>query len=231
MRGKILGWIVQATPWGLAAVLALLVAAPIPTGAFTDEPSAPSQGQRTEQDRCKFLMENVRAIVLSLNREGEITFLNHYGQSFFGYSEMEVLGKPMVGTLTPLTGFGGRDMAAFLADLVRHPNRYAFSVHENTLRNGERVTIFWANKGIFDDQGEVREVLRVGVDMTERKHRLRAAAQELRSIGDMLQGRSWVQRTKLKEITSRIDEISHELERAWLESETGLFESVVPPNH
>jgi hypothetical protein len=35
----------------------------------------------------------------------------------------------------------------------------------------------------------------------------------------------------LKEITSRIDEISHELERAWLESETGLFESVVPPNH
>jgi PAS domain-containing protein len=52
-------------------------------------------------------MENVRAIVLSLNREGEITFLNHYGQSFFGYSEMEVLGKPMLGTLTPLTGFGG----------------------------------------------------------------------------------------------------------------------------
>ena len=231
MRGKILGWLVQATPWGLAAVLALLVAAPIPAGAFTDDPSAPNQGQRTEQDRCKFLMENVLAIVLSLNREGEITFLNHYGQSFFGYSEMEVLGKPMLGTLTPLTGFGGRDMAAFLAELVRHPNRYAFSVHENMLRNGERVTIFWANKGIFDDQGEVREVLRVGVDMTERKHRLRAAAQELRSIGDMLQGRSWVQRTKLKEITSRIDEISHELERAWLESETGLFESVVPPNH
>ena len=231
MRGKILGWPVQVTPWGLAAILALLVAAPIPTRAFTDDPSAPHQGQRTEQDRSKFLMENVRAIVLSLNREGEITFLNHYGQTFFGYSEMEVLGKPMLGTLTPLTGFGGRDMAAFLADLVRHPNHYAFSVNENMLRNGERVTIFWANKGIFDDQGEVREVLRVGLDMTERKHRLRAAAQELRSMGDMLQGRSWVQRAKLKEITSRIDEISHELERAWLETETGLFESVVPPNH
>jgi hypothetical protein len=84
MRGKILGWLVQLTPWGLAAVLALLVAAPIPTGAFTDDPSAPNQGLRTEQDRYRFLMENVRAIVLSLNREGKITFLNHYGQSFFG---------------------------------------------------------------------------------------------------------------------------------------------------
>jgi len=230
MRGKILGWLVQVTPWGLAAILAL-VAAPVHAETFTNDPSVPNQEQKTEQDKCKFLMENVRAIVLSLNREGEITFLNHYGQTFFGYSEMEVLGKPMLGTLTPVTGFGGRDMAAFLAELVRHPNHYAFSVNENMLRNGERVTIFWANKGIFDDQGEVREVLRVGVDMTERKHRLRTAAQELRSIGDMLQGRSWVQRAKLKEITSRLDEISHELERVWLESEAGLYESVVPPNH
>jgi PAS domain S-box-containing protein len=176
-------------------------------------------------------MENVRGIILSLNRNGQITFLNHYGQSFFGYSEQEILGKPMLGTLTPLTGFEGRNLATFLADVVRHPNRYAFSVNENMLRNGERVTIFWANKGIFDNQGEVQEVLRVGVDITERKRRLRAAAQELRGIGDMLQGRSWVQRTKLKEITSRIGEISEELERPWLESESGVFESVGPSNH
>src|SRR5262249_33070899 len=158
------------------------IAAPVPIGAFTDDPSAPSQEQQQmEQDRCKFLMENVRGIILTLNREGEITFLNHYGQAFFGYSEKEILGKPMLGTLTPLTGFQGRNMGAFLTEIVRHPNRYAFSVHENMLRNGERVTIFWANRGIFDDQGEVREVLRVGVDITERERRLRVAAQELRS--------------------------------------------------
>ena len=231
MRGRILGWLVRTTMWGLAAALALVVAI-VPIGAFTDNQAATSQEQKqTEQDRCKFLMENIRGIILSLNREGEITFLNHYGRSFFGYPESEILGKPMLGTLTPLTGFQGRDMATFLAEMVQHPNRYAFSVNENMLRNGERVTVFWANRGIYGDQGEVREVLRVGVDITERKRRLRAAAQELRSIGDMLQRQSWVQRAKRNEITIRIDEISHELERAWLESETGLFESVVPPNH
>jgi PAS domain S-box-containing protein len=231
MRGKVLGWLVRTIPWSLTATLAL-VAAAVPIAAFANDLSVPSEEQKQgERDRCKFLMENVRGIILSLNPEGKITFLNHYGQSFFGYSEEEILGKPMLGTLTPLTGFQGRDMTTFLTDLVRHPSRYAFSVHENMLRNGDRVTIFWANKGIFDDQGEVREVLRVGMDMTERKHRLRTAAQELRNIGDMLEGRSWVQRTKLKEITSRIAEISQDLERAWLESETGIFESVVPPNH
>jgi hypothetical protein len=89
MRGRILGWLNQATPWGLAVALAL-VAAPVPIGAFTDDPSAPTQ---TDQDRCKFLMENVRAIVLSLNREGKITFLNHYGQSFYCLDSLALTHK------------------------------------------------------------------------------------------------------------------------------------------
>jgi hypothetical protein len=39
------------------------------------------------------------------------------------------------------------------------------------------------------------------------------AARELRDISEALQGRSWVQRKKLKEITARIEAISEELER------------------
>jgi PAS domain S-box-containing protein len=231
MRGKVLGWLVQGTAWGLAAALGL-VTLPVSIRALANESSLPSGEQkRPEEDRCKFLMENVSAIIVTLNPEGRITFLNHYGQSFFGYTEKEILGKPMLGTLTPLAGFEGRNMATFLAELVRHPNQYAFSVNQNMLHSGERVWIFWANKGVSGEHGEVREVLRVGLDITERKLRLQAAAQELRGIGAMLQGRSWVQRKKLKEITSRIEEISQELERPWEESESGAYESAVPPDH
>lgn len=134
----------------------------------------------------------------------------------------------MLGTLTPLTGFQGRDLTTFMAGVVHHPNRYAFSVNTNMLRDGRTVQTFWANKGISDDQGNVREVLRVGLDITDRKHRLEGLAQELRSIGEMLNGRDWVQRSKLKEITSRIETISEELERPWKESDTGEYESVAP---
>jgi PAS domain S-box-containing protein len=205
----------------------ILVAVPGP--AFTGDQPIPSEEQKqTDQDRCKFLMENINAAVLSLNTEGKVTFLNHYGQRFFGYSNEEILGKPMLGTLTPLTGFQGRDLTTFMAGVVHHPNRYAFSVNTNMLHNGRRVQMFWANKGISDDQGNVREVLRVGMDITDRKLRLEALAQELRSIGEMLDGRDWVQRSKLKEITSRIETISEELERPWKESDTGDYESVAP---
>ena len=137
----------------------------------------------------------------------------------------------MLGTLTPATGFEGRDLASFLDGLRRDPDRYAFSVNQNVLRNGEKVWTFWANKGIYDDRGQVKEVLRVGLDITERERRLEAATEELREITTMLQGRSWVQRKKLKEIAARIEAISEELERPWTLSKSGIFESVAPPAH
>jgi hypothetical protein len=77
----------------------------------------------------------------------------------------------------------------------------------------------------------VQEVLRVGLDITERELRLEAATQELRGIGKMLEGRDWVQRKKLKEITSRIEAISEELERPWTLSKSVIYESVAPPAH
>jgi PAS domain S-box-containing protein len=231
MRGNVRGWLFQRIPWGLMGAVVLITIL-LSFGAFTYAASALGEEQKqTEQNRCKLLMEKVSGIILSLDSKGRITSLNHYGQNFFGYSNDEILGKPMLGTLTPPTGFEGRDLTSFLAGLVHDPNRYAFSVNQNMLRSGKRVWIYWANKGISDDKGDVQEVLRVGLDITDRKLRLLAAAQELRGIGDMLNGRSWVQRKKLKEITSRIEEISQELERPWAESRSGAYESVAPPGH
>jgi len=230
MRAKILGQLAKTIPWAFAALLALM-AMPAPIEAINELTPQSVEQEQTEQDRCKFLMDEVNGIILSLNHEGRITFLNHYGQSFFGYSAEEILGKPMLGTVTPLAGYEERDLASFLSGVVHNPSRYAFSVNENMLRDGRRVWIFWANNGISDEHGEVREVLRIGLNITERKLRLQALARELRSIGEMLEGRSWVQRSKLKEITSRIEEISQELERPWAESDGGVYESLAPPNH
>jgi PAS domain S-box-containing protein len=230
MTGKIFEPLVQAASWGLAVVL-VLIAMPLPVRAFADEPSPTSGQQRpSQEDRCQFLMDKVSGIILSLNPQGSITFLNHYGRSFFGYSNDEILDRPMLGTLTPFTGFEGRDLASFLDGLKRDPNRYAFSVNQNQLRNSQKVWILWANKGIYDDRGQLQEVLRVGLDITERELRLEAATQELREIGNMLEGRSWVQRKKLKEITNRIEQIGQELERPWTLSKSGVFESIAPPS-
>ena len=74
MRGKIFGRFFPRTLSSLA-VAAALIAVPVPIRAFADEPSPPGDEQKqSEQDRCKFLMDKVSAIILSLNPEGKITF-------------------------------------------------------------------------------------------------------------------------------------------------------------
>jgi hypothetical protein len=57
------------------------------------------------------------------------------------------------------------------------------------------------------------------------------AAKELREVGQALEGRSWVQRKKLKEITARIEAISEELERSWQESKSSANESPAAISH
>ena len=231
MKGGTFAPFVQKTSRRLAVAL-VLIAVLVPIRAFADEPLPQNkEGQLIDQDRCKFLMDKVSAIILSLDPKGKITFLNHYGEDYFGYPTKEILVKPILGTLTPATGFEDRNLASFLDGLKHDPNRYAFSVNQNVLRNGHKVWIFWANKGIYDDQGQIKEVLRVGLDITERELRLEAATQELKEISTMLHGRSWVQRKKLKEISARIEAISEELELPWTLSKSGVFESVAPPNH
>src|SRR3974377_1574316 len=114
MRGRIKRSLIHAT---FASFMALILGTvPGPIEAFTNDPSTPTEDQKqTDQDRCKFLMENVNATIVSLHTEAKIPFQNRYGQRFFGYSSEEILGKPMLGTLTPLTGFQGRDLQTFMA--------------------------------------------------------------------------------------------------------------------
>ena len=119
MRGKIFRRFFPRTLRSFA-VAAVLIAAPVPFEAIADEPSTPgNQQKQSEQDRCKFLMDKVNAIIVSLDPEGKITFVNHYGEEFFGYSAKDITGKAMLGTLTPASGFEDRDLTSFLDGLTR----------------------------------------------------------------------------------------------------------------
>jgi hypothetical protein len=57
------------------------------------------------------------------------------------------------------------------------------------------------------------------------------ASKELREVGQALEGRSWVQRKKLKDITARIEAISEQLERSWQESKPSANESPAAISH
>ncbi|MFA5254590.1 MAG: PAS domain S-box protein [Methanoregula sp.] len=125
---------------------------------------------RTSEEKYRELVENANNIILKCDRNGNITFFNEYAQQFFGFTNAEILGSPMVGTIVPPTESGSeRDLAQLLENIVHCPEEYTHNENENIKKNGERVWIQWWNKPLFDACGAYTGMLSIGTDMTAQK--------------------------------------------------------------
>lgn len=130
------------------------------------------------------LVEHANSIILRWDAQGRVSFLNEFGQRFFGYGEDEILGCHVLETLVPDTETTGRDLRELMDQILADPAAFEQNVNENIRRNGERVWISWTNRIIRDEAGRLVEILSVGTDVTdrlrveaerERRHRAEAA--------------------------------------------------------
>ncbi|NOX25844.1 MAG: PAS domain S-box protein [Deltaproteobacteria bacterium] len=121
------------------------------------------------ENKYRHLVESANSVVLRWDIAGRIVFINTYGLKLFGYSEDELLGKHVVGTIVSETASSGRDLKAMIDDILHDPDKYILNENENTCRDGKHLFIQWTNRAITDDMGELREILSIGTDITARK--------------------------------------------------------------
>jgi len=151
----------------------------------TSQLSVANMALRQSEEKYRELVESAQSIILRMDRAGNITFINEFAERFFGYSQQEVLGRNVVGTIVPELESSGRDLKALLKDIALNPEKYINNENENMRKNGERVWISWTNAPIHDARGRLLEVLCVGNDITDRKRmeeRLRSAQKNLRAM-------------------------------------------------
>lgn len=140
---------------------------------------------RDSEQKYRELVEESNSIILRMDVTGKVTFFNEFAQRFFGYSEDEIVGKNVVGTIVPHYESTGRNLHSMIQQIGLNPQLYATNVNENMRRTGERVWIAWINKPLFDKTGIVTEILCVGNDITERKRTedlLRQSEERYRTI-------------------------------------------------
>ncbi|MFH2044184.1 MAG: ATP-binding protein [Pseudomonadota bacterium] len=122
------------------------------------------------------------SIILRWSRDGQITFMNEFGQKFFGYTETEILGRHVVGTIVHENETTGRSLRPLMEEILADPHMFERNINENMRRNGERVWIDWTNKVVFDEQGQITEILSIGSDITDQKQ----AEEQIHSLNDEL---------------------------------------------
>ena len=133
----------------------------------TERQKAQKALQQNER-KYRQLVERASGIILEWNTQGRITFLNKFGQDFFGYDEDEIVGQTMVGTIMPTVDSEGHDLESLVAELCRAPEQYETNENESIKKDGQRVWISWSNKALLGADGELIGFLSVGNDVTDR---------------------------------------------------------------
>jgi len=126
------------------------------------------------------LVEHSNSIILRMDENGNILFLNDFGKKFFGFSDEEIVGKNVIGTIVPKTEVTGKNLETMIKDIVHTPHKYITNFNENIKKNGERAWILWTNT-VVPGRRKGRHVLCIGNDMT----RIKEAENKLKEALDM----------------------------------------------
>ena len=115
------------------------------------------------------LIEYARTVILRWDMNGEITYINDFGEQCFGYKRAELFGRPLVGTIVPETDSAGRNLRQMIENILRSPADYHEIENENMTRDGRRIWMHWSNAAVCEKNGALVEILSIGSDVTERK--------------------------------------------------------------
>jgi PAS domain S-box-containing protein len=178
---------------------------------------------KKSEERFRELAEKAGSIILRMDSRGRITYFNEFAEKFFGYSRDEILMKPAVGTIVPLTDSCGRNLEAMVQDFLAHPERHAENENENVRKNGERVWVRWMNSPVRNPDGTIREFTSIGIDVTDR----RSAEEELAKKNRDLNILNEELRITQEELTKNVEQLTSregQLQEALAEKEILLSE-------
>lgn len=140
---------------------------------------------REREHQYRELVEMADAIILKLDKDGNIIFFNEFAETFFGYSKEEVLGRNVLGTIVPPEELSGRDLKELIEQICSDTDTYRRNENANITKDGRLVWVRWSNRAIRNEEGDVIGVLSVGNDISDRKEMELA----LLSQKDQLEGR------------------------------------------
>jgi PAS domain S-box-containing protein len=123
------------------------------------------KGMPWREPEYREIVENANSIIIEMDSEGRIIFINEYAENFFGYSADELLGRD-IRIILPAVESGGRNLLTMCDEILKNPDDFVDNINENVLKNGTRVWISWRNRAIRDSRGRIMGNLAVGQDIT-----------------------------------------------------------------
>ena len=129
---------------------------------------ATERALRLERDRIQKYLEIAGVIIVVVDREGVVTFVNKKGRELLGYEAREITGRNWFDTFLPegIRSAAGERFRGWLKGDVGEDEAHD---HVVITQNGEERTITWHSVPIRDEEGRIAGGIISGEDITERK--------------------------------------------------------------
>ena len=114
-------------------------------------------------------LEGVSSVILRWDTEGKIVFMNDFGLELFGFAADELVGEPIVGSIVPASDIVEKNIRTMIDEIAADPAKYEIDETENQRKSGGRIWMAWRNTPVINDDGSLREILTIGIDITERR--------------------------------------------------------------
>ncbi|MDJ1180141.1 PAS domain S-box protein [Roseofilum sp. BLCC_M91] len=118
-----------------------------------------------EQNFTRAILSAVDALVVVVNRQGEIIYFNHTCQHLSGYGEKHAQGQQFWEFLIPVSE--QLEIKQVLQQALRGEATEVYQCHWVTENSGQR-RIEWSNQ-IFRDRGMITHVIITGIDLSRRQ--------------------------------------------------------------
>ncbi|MDW5563906.1 MAG: PAS domain S-box protein [Methanomassiliicoccus sp.] len=125
---------------------------------------AEHQVAQSEQ-KYRDLVEGASSIILKLDANGNITFINQFGKEYFGCTT-DVAGMPMFGALIRPDEFPERELGELMKRFLSGDGKASTFTFPIRQEDGTNAWASWNTKAIRDKEGNIREFLVIGNDVT-----------------------------------------------------------------
>lgn len=194
------------------------------------------KSMNVKEKRWRNLLEEIELLVVGLNPNGEVNYINPFFMKISKYSENEIIGKNWFEQVLPSSN-RNRVYKAFQESLQKDVHTH----FQNSIitKEGEELNISWSNVLIEDDDGKIISTLSIGSDITEQE----LAIKEIESLKIKLEEENILLKAELgkvpivKKIIGTSDAMRYVLQRALqvaptdstvlLEGETGVGKELI----
>lgn len=117
------------------------------------------------ENYIEILHKTANVIILSLDKQSNILYVNSYIEHLTGYKSEEILGKNWIEVFIPTSN--GVEIENIFQDVIESKDMHWGNINEIVCKDGSIKTISWNNSLCLDANGVFETIISIGNDITQ----------------------------------------------------------------